>query len=350
VPHVARRFIPFGVACLVATIFGAGIASTGSPEGLRYIESDNNVAQGFSFDSPGSPNKPPPSVRRSAEPRSAQISRAKAQGLRYSADGPADESPPGVLLSRQLVEQEHIRIGDVVTLALDARGDRATRFRVAGVYEPTPDPKKFPAKRLEARLHLPDLITLTADRNDPLSAESVSAVNLALVDPQEAARVVRVLETRAPGLIVESTAPSGRGDDPFAVLDRFHWAIAIVTVAGSTAFLLALMVIRADERREIIGILRLMGIPPRSILVEVLLEGFLIATAGAVFGTLIAVSAQGLVNAFFQWRYDTTLVFVRVTGSIVLRCIAFAVPLGIVAGLVASWTLLRRDVVSLIGR
>jgi ABC-type lipoprotein release transport system permease subunit len=266
------------------------------------------------------------------------------------AGGASGESTPDILLSRQLAEQEHIRAGDVVTLALDAHGDRATRFRVAGIYEPTPDPKKFPAKRLEARVHLPDLITLTADRDDPQSTESVSAINLALADPADAARVVRVLETRAPGLIVESTMPSGRGDDPFVVLDRFHWAIAIVTVAGSTAFLLALMVIRADERREIIGILRLMGIPPRSILFEVLLEGLLIATVGAVFGTLIAVSAQSLVNAFFQWRYDTTLVFVRVTGSIVLRCIAFAVPLGIVAGLVASWTLLRRDVVSLIGR
>jgi ABC-type lipoprotein release transport system permease subunit len=267
-----------------------------------------------------------------------------------TSPAPATQPLPEVLLSRQLAEQEHVHVGDVVTLALDADGDRSTRFRVAGVYEPTPDPKKFPAKRLEARFHLPDLISLTADRDDPLSTESVSAINLALADPADAARVMRVLETRAPGLIVESTMPSGRGDDPFVVLDRFHWAIAIVTVAGSTAFLLALMVIRADERREIIGILRLMGIPPRSILVEVLLEGLLIATVGALFGTLIAVSAQNLVNAFFQWRYDTTLVFVRVTGSIVFRCIAFAVPLGIVAGLVASWTLLRRDVVSLIGR
>ena len=34
---------------------------------------------------------------------------------------------------------------------------RATRFRVAGVYEPTPDPRSSPPKRLEARLHLPDL-------------------------------------------------------------------------------------------------------------------------------------------------------------------------------------------------
>ena len=134
------------------------------------------------------------------------------------------------------------------------------------------------------------------------------------------------------------------------MLDRFHWAIAIVTVAGSTAFLLALMVMRAEERREIIGILRLMGIPPRSILVEVLLEGLLIATAGAVFGTLVAVSAQSLVNGSSSGattrRWCSCASRLRSPG----RRVAFAVPLGVVAGLAASWTLLRRDVVSLIRR
>jgi Predicted permease. len=50
-----------------------------------------------------------------------------------------------------------------------------------------------------------------------------------------------------------------------------------VTVLGSTAFLLALMVMRAEERRETIGIIRLIGISERSILIEVLAEGLLIA-------------------------------------------------------------------------
>jgi putative ABC transport system permease protein len=134
------------------------------------------------------------------------------------------------------------------------------------------------------------------------------------------------------------------------VLDRFHWAIAVVTVAGSTAFLLALMVMRAEQRRDIIGILRLMGVPSRSILLEVLLEGLLIAIAGAIFGILAAVAAQGAINRFFQWRFDTTLVFVRVTARIAWEAVAFAVPLGVLAGLAASWTLLRRSVVSLVGR
>ncbi len=247
------------------------------------------------------------------------------------------------------MRESHTRVGDIVTLATDPHGGRAMTFRVAGVYEPMPDPKQFTARRFEARLHLPDLIALTADPGDPLSSESVDAFNLTLADPKDAGAVASIIETRAPGLLVESTTSSGQGD-PFAVLDRFHWAIAVVTVIGSTAFLLALMVMRVEERREIIGVLRLIGIPPRSILIEVLLESLLIAVAGALFGVLVSLSAQDAVNRFFQWRYDTPLVFVRVTGSIAWKAVAFSVPLGVIAGLAASWALLRRQVVSLIRR
>ncbi len=251
------------------------------------------------------------------------------------------------------MEQADVHVGDTVTLAAEPDGTRTGRFRVIGPYEPTPDPMRFSAKRLEVRLHLPDLIALSADPADPLSAESVNVLNVALANPQDVGMVTSTLMPRTRGLIVRPTARpavSNAGGDPFAVLDRFHWAIAIVTVIGSTAFLLALMMMRAEERRDIIGILRLMGIPARSILVEVLLEGLLIAIAGAVFGILVARAGQDVVNRFFQWRYDTTLVFVRVTLPIAWQSVAFAVPLGVVAGLAASWTLLRRDVVSLVRR
>jgi putative ABC transport system permease protein len=259
--------------------------------------------------------------------------------------------PPEVLLSRQLAQQAHVAAGDLVTLAVDPQGSRAATFRVAGIYEPMPDPRRFSARRLEARLHLPDLLRLSQDPADPLSLESAGAINLALVDPQGARKVSESIASRDPTLIVQSTTPSSaNGHDPFAVLDRFHWAISIVTVAGSTAFLLALMVMRAEERRETVGILRLIGVPRQSILIEVLVEGLMIGLAGAIFGVVVAASGQSLVNRFFQWRYDTTLVFVRVTPAIAWQSVAFAVPLGVLAGLVASWTLLRRDVVSLIGR
>ncbi len=81
-----------------------------------------------------------------------------------------------------------------------------------------------------------------------------------------------------------------------------------------------------------------------------LLEGLLIALAGALFGVLFAVAIEDAFNAFFQWRYDTALVFIRVTAGIAWRCVALAVPLGVLAGVVASWTLLRREIVALLRR
>ena len=98
-----------------------------------------------------------------------------------------------------------------------------------------------------------------------------------------------------------------------------------------------------DERRETVGVLRLIGLPVQRILVQVLLEGLLVAGAGAIFGLVLAALSQGLINLFFQWRYDTALVFVRITPDVAALCVAIAVPLGAAATVVASWALLRRN-------
>ena len=123
-----------------------------------------------------------------------------------------------------------------------------------------------------------------------------------------------------------------------------------MTVVGSTAFLLALMVIRAEERRDTIAILRMVGISRRSLLTSVAVEGLVTAIAGAIFGVALAFTTEGLVNRIFQTRYDTALVFVRVTPALAWRAVAVAAPLGIAAGLAASWTLLRRNILSLLRR
>ena len=267
-----------------------------------------------------------------------------------AAEAPApDGSHPTILVSRQLAARAHLGVGDIVTLGSDPRGTRRADFRVAGIYEPTPDPMRFTASRIEARLHLPDLVDLIADPADPASREAATAINVRLADPHDAGSFALDAMARAPGVVVRPAART-RDDDPFAVLDRFHVAISAVTMVGGTAFLLALMVIRAEERRETVGILRLVGISRRTLLASVAVEGVLIAALGAVFGIVIAVASEGLVNRVFQARYDTALVFVRVTPSIAVRSIVIAAPLGVVAGIAASWTLLRRDILSIIRR
>jgi putative ABC transport system permease protein len=268
-----------------------------------------------------------------------------------AAAGSAHAAPPDVLLSRQLMAKAHLAVGDVVTLAGEPSGAPGRQFLIAGVYEPTPDPMRFSAERLEARLHLDDLLALVADSDDPGSSDAVSVINVGLGDPGDpraAAKFRRALAARSAFIISAST--SDADSMTFRVIDRFHTAIAAVTVAGSTAFLLALMVIRAEERRETVGVLRLIGISRRTVMLEVIVEGLLVAMAGAAFGVLVAAGAQHGVNRFFQARYDTTLVFMRVSPRIAMRAIAIAVPVGVAAGAVASWTLLRRGASSLVRR
>lgn len=255
---------------------------------------------------------------------------------------------PEILISRQLLAKAHLSVGDVVTFAADANGTRARQFRIAGVYEPTADPLKFNVERLETRLHLDDLLQLVADPNEPAAADAVSAINVSLADSSKGTAFSRALAARTPFLLAIPTRDSE--NSTFQVIDRFHTAIAVVTVVGSTAFLLALMVIRAEERKETVGILRLIGISRKTIMTEVVVEGLLVAIAGAAVGVLIAAAAQHEVNRFFQARYDTALVFMRVSPRIAARSIAVAVPVGVVAGAMASWTLLRRKATSLVRR
>jgi ABC-type lipoprotein release transport system permease subunit len=208
---------------------------------------------------------------------------------------------PSVLVSRQLAEAENVSVGQTVTLAADPAGAHAQRFRVAGIYEPLPDPMRLNASKLEARLHLPDLQALTASPVDPLAVENVDAVNIALRDAPDAEQFSRDLMARVPGLVAQPVKAAANRTGPFLVLERFHLAIAVVTILASTVFLLALTVMLVDERRETIGVLRLIGLSPSRLLVQVFAEGVLVASLGAAFGILLAIASQGLINRYFQW-------------------------------------------------
>jgi len=250
---------------------------------------------------------------------------------------------PSILISRQLSESEHVSVGDIVRLSASADGASAQRFRVAGVYEPTPDPARLGAVIREVQLHLPDLLTLTREPGMPAGSEFVQTINVALADPADAAAFSRDVQARMPGVSAQPASGAAESTGPFLVLRRFHLAIAIVTIIASTVFLLALTIMLVDERRAAVGVLRLIGLPIRRILVQLFIEGVLIATIGSLFGIALSLVSEGLINRFFQWRYDTALVFVRVTPEVAAICVGIAVPLGVSATVVASWALLRRN-------
>ena len=256
---------------------------------------------------------------------------------------------PDILVSRQLAEAEHLSVGDVVELATTSEGKQTTQFRIAGIYEPTPDPSRLGTVPRQIRLHLPDLLALSRPPDAAAGSEHVSTINVALADPADAASFARDVANRMPGVSARRSADA-EDAAAFLVLERFHLAIAIVTIVAATVFLLALTIMLVDERRETVGVLRLIGLPARRILLQIFVEGMLIASAGSLFGLVLAVASQAFINRFFQWRYDTALIFVRITPDVAALCLAIAVPLGAIATVAASWTLLRRNALRLARR
>jgi len=255
----------------------------------------------------------------------------------------AEDKLPSVLISRQLSEGEHLSVGDVIRLSASDDGRNVQQFRIAGVYEPTPDPARLGAVIREVQLHLPDLLNVTRDPSTPSGSDYVQTINVALVDPSDAAAFSRDVGARMPGIDAQPASGAAESTGPFIVLRRFHLAIAIVTIVASTVFLLALTIMLVDERRAAVGVLRLIGLPIRRIVLQLFLEGLLIAVVGSMFGLVLSLLSQGIINRFFQWRYDTALVFVRITPQVAAICVAIAVPLGVSATVVASWALLRRN-------
>ena len=267
---------------------------------------------------------------------------AVAACLSPSASAAQESTLPVVLVSRQLAQSEGLAVGSVIRLATDASGTRAREFRIGGIYEPTADPARLGQVPRSVRLHLPDLLEMTRPVGIPPGAEYISSVNVALVDPRDAQQFAKDVNARLPGVLAQPSGEAAGSAGPFRVLERFHLAIAVVTIVAATVFLLALTIMLVDERRETVGVLRLIGLPVRRILAQILLEGLMVAGVGAVFGLVLAVLSEHLINQFFQWRYDTALVFVRVTRDVALTCVSIAVPLGASATVVASWALLRR--------
>ena len=80
-------------------------------------------------------------------------------------------------------------------------------------------------------------------------AEHVDSINVALVDPDSAADVARELNTRTPGVVARPAEGAAGLGSTFVVLERFHFAIAAVTIVAATVFLLALTIMLVDERR-----------------------------------------------------------------------------------------------------
>jgi putative ABC transport system permease protein len=244
--------------------------------------------------------------------------------------------PPEILVERRLAEVASLEVGDTVRVRALAGGAAARPFVVAGVFERAADPSRISRNEMEVRLHLPDLEAMLPVR------DRVDRFAVALAPGADADSAARWIEGIAFGTRVYGTrALAEETSATFRVVSRFHDAIGIVTILASAIFLLCVMVIRVDERKRDMGVLRLIGVSRGTVFRAIVVEAVGIALLGSAAGAGIGVLASQGVNLYYARVYDTTLRFALVTPRIVLLAAALGLGLGVVAGTLAALRVVR---------
>ena len=242
-----------------------------------------------------------------------------------------------VLVERPYATRAGIEAGGSVRLRATP-GAEPCEALVAGIFEPRADPSRLTVTRPLVLLHLPHLQALAGRE------EEVDYFTVRLRPGVEPAVAARSLEPLLVGAQVLPTAEvAEHASTTFRVVSRFQAAIAGIALAAGGIFLACVMFLKVQERRAAVAAARLGGVPRRILMGWTVAEAVLLSVLGGVAGLGVGYVSSGIVNAYYQSAYDTTLVFSIVTREMVIRGLAIAVSLGICAGVVASVRLLAAD-------
>jgi len=273
---------------------------------------------------------------------------AVAAAPRVAVPPAAAQSQPApeidVAVSDRTARALGVAAGDEIDIAPTAAGPWR-RVRIAQLYHPLLYPTEVADRDADVRLHLTDLQALTG------SGDEVDSIVVRLRDPSRASRVASDLTAMGVGVHAYTSADlARRNSSSFEVVARFHRAIGAVAVLAGSVFLMTIMTLRGEEMRREVGMMRLMGVGTRTVAATVLLVAAAVATAGSLAGAGLAYALSFAINAYYRRLFETDIVFSRVTWGLVLDAGALSVVLGVAAGALTAWRLLRRRPLDQMGR
>jgi putative ABC transport system permease protein len=268
----------------------------------------------------------------------------QADGSAQAADPARSPTVPPVVelaLERRLADSLELSVGDTVRFGASAGGlDRLGV--VAAIYQPPPDPATILRRDYRVRLHLPDLADLTGrpDRIDRIAVRIAPGA-----DPDSVA--ARLNQTAFGFRAYPSAALASESSRTFAVVSRFHRAIAVITTVASAVFLLCIMLLKVEERRLDAAVMRFIGVRRRTIFGALLLEAAAIAVVGSAMGIVIARVAGAITNRYYQRVFETELIFSLLTPGIVAFGVGLSLLLGLAAGAAAAARLVQTSPMTL---
>lgn len=254
------------------------------------------------------------------------------------------QPPRGIAIDTRLAEDLGLAVGARVRLSAvpGAPGDSAI---VRAIFERKADPAEVARREYRIRTHLEQLQQLLGadDRVDRFAVGVREGV------PVDSA-VARINHVAFGFRAHSSKAVAVKSSRTFQVVERFHTAIGIITVVASAVFLLCLLLLSVEERKRDVAALRLLGISQGTVVRAIVIEAAIVSLIGSALGAVIGWIASLIVNAHFQQVYRTPLLFALLTPEIFAFATLLSLTLGIGAGAVAAWRLVRTPPLTLMGR
>ena len=249
-----------------------------------------------------------------------------------------------ISLSEQAAQRLGVHAGDLLELAAQPGGPWQLA-RVAQIYRPVRYPTEVGRNSIDLRLHLPDLQTLLG------RGDQVESIVVRLRAPVDARTVVTRMNAAGLGFRAYTSANLAvQSSSTFEVIRRFHRAIGLVTILASSVFLIAIMTLKGEEMRKAVGVMGLIGISPRTITGTILVIATGVALLGSTLGIGLGYLVSLAINAYYRRLFDTDLVFSRITLPLLGTAVALSLALGIAAGALMAWRLLRRPALDSAGR
>lgn len=253
----------------------------------------------------------------------------------------------GIAVDERLAIDAGVRVGDTLHLSAEA-GRPGEPVVIDALVRRSADPAEVARSEYRVRLHLDHLQRLigATDRVDRFAVAvrdeaGPTGVDSLLAGINHVAFGFRAHASR--DVAVESSRT-------FQVVDRFHRAIGGITIVASTVFLLCILLLKVEERRRAVAALRLAGLSRRTVALSVMAEAAVVAVLGSVVGAGIGWIATLLVNAHYQRVFRTPLTFALFTPQIALFAVSLSLVLGVLAGALAAWRLVRTPPLTLLGR
>jgi ABC-type lipoprotein release transport system permease subunit len=252
-------------------------------------------------------------------------------GLRIVAGRPVQPGLEEVMVGRRIQERiRGLQLGDTVKY-------RRFRLKVVGVFESE-------GGAFESELW-GDYDTL-GGRQGPGSASVV----LRVADPAQIAELDRWM-ARQPDMPLRAVAERRYYEEQAGPVVRvvrgLGGLVAIVTgIGGVFAAMNTMYRIVASRTREV-GTLRAIGFSRRAILLAFVAESALVGLVGGVLGCLLASMLHGFSTSTANLQSFSEVAFAfRMTPAIVGRCLAFALAVGFLGGLLPALRAARLPIVT----